>query len=99
MTSATSRIFGNSPKPNHSTTSGAIATSGKVWLAMRTGNSARRSDGQKSTSADRTKAAESEQAKPASVARMVGTVFSANAARFSQACASTRDGAGSMPAY
>jgi hypothetical protein len=29
VTSATSRILGVRPKPNHSTTSGAIATSGK----------------------------------------------------------------------
>jgi hypothetical protein len=45
VTSATSRIFGVKPKPNHSTTSGAIATSGRVWLITNTGNSARLSAG------------------------------------------------------
>ncbi|MHC2792546.1 hypothetical protein ACVINZ_001558 [Mesorhizobium jarvisii] len=94
MTSATSMIFGVKPKPNHSTTSGAMATSGKVWLTMKTGNSARRSGWKKSTSIDSAKAAPSEQAKPISVARMVGTALSISASRLSIACSKTRDGAG-----
>jgi hypothetical protein len=76
VTRATRKIFGVSPKPNHRTTSGAIATSGSVWLMMNTGNRARRSGRKKSTSTERTKATASEQAKPAKVARMVGTVLS-----------------------
>ena len=89
-------IFGIRPKPNHSTTSGAMATSGKVWLTISTGNSARRNDGKKSTSADSAKAALSEQAKPRQVARIVGMAFSTSASRFSSACTNTRDGAGSV---
>jgi hypothetical protein len=64
VTSATSRIFGVKPKPNHSTTSGAIATSGRVWLITNTGNSARLSLGMKSISTDSVKASVSEKANP-----------------------------------
>ena len=96
MTSATSRIFGRSPKPNQSTTSGAMATSGSVWLMMNTGKSARRTGRAKSISTEKRKAAPSEQAKPSSVAWIVGSVFAQSASRCSMSCAATRDGAGSV---
>ena len=57
VTSATSTIFGVSPKPNHSTMSGAIATSGRVWVMMNTGNRARRTGLKKSISIENRKAA------------------------------------------
>lgn len=72
-------IFGVSPKPNQRTISGAIATSGRVWLMMKTGNRARRSGLKKSISTERRKATASEQAKPTNVALIVGTVFSNSA--------------------
>ena len=94
VTSATSMILGVSPKPNHSTISGAMATSGTVWLMTNTGISARRSGLKKSMRTENTKAAASEQAKPSSVALSVGIVFSNRASRCSMAWPSTRDGAG-----
>ena len=89
-------IFGVSPKPNQSTISGAIATSGRVWLMMNSGNRALRSGLKKSISIERMKATASEQAKPANVALIVGTVLSNSAWRCWMAWARTRDGAGSV---
>ena len=96
VTRATSRILGSRPNPNHSTTSGAIATSGRVWLMTKTGNSARRTGAKKSIAAESRKAPASEQENPSSVARMVGSALSASARRFSQACPATRKGDGSV---
>lgn len=45
VTSATSAILGVRPKPNHRTISGAMATSGRVWVMMKTENKARRRGG------------------------------------------------------
>ena len=74
VASATKRILGRRPKPNQSTTSGAMATSGSVWLTTNTGNSARRSGGAKSMRTENRNATASEQANPAVVAPSVGRV-------------------------
>lgn len=68
VTSATRRILGVRPKPNHRTTNGAIATRGRVWLMISTGNNARRSGAKKSTKIENRNAVVSEQAKPSKVA-------------------------------
>ncbi len=94
MTSATSRIFGVRPKPNHSTTSGAIATSGRVWLMTKTGNRARLRRGMKSIRTDSANATLSEKAKPVSVACSVGSVLAHNSSRLATTWPITRDGAG-----
>ena len=90
-------IFGIRPKPNHSTTSGAMATSGKVWLTISTGNSARRSDGKKSTSADSDEGGAQRAGKAETSVRGLWEWHSRPARRgSSSACTNTRDGAGSV---
>ena len=96
MTKATSSTLGVKSNPNQSTTNGAMATKGSVWLMTKMGKSARRTRGMKSSTIDKLNATVSDKANPAKVAFNVGTVLSHSKARFWTIWSSTRDGAGSI---
>ena len=81
VTSTTMRTFGSSPNPNQITNSGAIATIGIVWLATRSGSTARRTGAQRSSAIAAAIASTTDSAKPTSVSTSVGTRWPTAVAR------------------
>ncbi len=73
-----------------------MATSGNVWLTMKTGTSARRAGWKKSMTMERMNATVSEKAKPVSVAATVGTALSSRTCQLTTIWVATRDGAGKV---
>ena len=95
VTSTTTRIFGRNPKPNQTTTSGAIATIGIVCDPTRSGASARRMTSIRSIATAAPIPARIEIVNPTIVSPSVGTVCRNASPRNSQSDAITRDGGGS----
>ncbi len=92
--SATSRIFGVSPKPNQMITSGAMATSGNVWEPISSGIRALRRMPEASITADSTKPTTIASANPITVSWRVASVLVHSASRLSQPAWRTRAGEG-----
>ena len=94
VTSTTTRIFGSHPNPNHTTTSGAIATIGIVCDPTRSGATARRTTATRSIATAAAIPAPIENANPTTVSPTVGIVWRNASSRNSQSDARTRDGGG-----
>jgi len=92
--SATSRTFGISPKPNQIITSGAMATNGSVCEPISSGISALRRTPDASMTADKANPTTIASPKPKTVSLSVARVFVHRAPRFSQPAWRTRAGEG-----
>ena len=96
VTSTTIRTLGSRPNPNQITNSGAIATTGIVWLVTSSGSTARRTGSQRSSAMAAAMASTTDSAQPTSASTSVGMRWPTAASRKSHSAPTTRDGAGSV---
>ena len=94
VTRTTTRTFGSSPNPNHTTTSGAMATIGIVCDPTSSGSTARRAHATRSSATATAVAATTDTEKPATVSINVGIVCRTACSRNAQSASITWLGAG-----